>query len=92
MTFLHLISAYLGAYIIPDITSMIGVKSRDVASVSVACEKCGLTGELVPELPVQDLTVNGALVANDKCPKCGGAMKSAMGSYIFKEGKLVFSV
>mgnify|MGYP000962875729 CR=1 FL=1 len=79
----------LGKYIIPEVTSLVGVKSRDVASISVTCEKCGLTGQLVPEIPIQNLTVNGALVANQKCPKCDGTMKSAVGNCKFEGGKLV---
>lgn len=79
----------LGWYIIPEITSLVGTKSRDVASVSVTCEKCGLNGEFVPEVPVEKIVVKGALVAAGKCPRCQGDMKSAEGTYIFRGGKLV---
>lgn len=85
-------SPFLGSYIIPEITSLVGTKSRDVASVQVTCEKCGLTGELVPQVPIANLTVNGAIVASERCPKCAGLMKSAEGTYNFIDSKLVAAV
>jgi len=79
----------LGNYIVPEAKGFIATKSRDVASVKVSCEACGLEGEMVPEIGVMNVTVNGSLSARDKCPGCEGTMKSESGTYVFKKGKLV---
>jgi hypothetical protein len=80
----------LGEYIMPEVRQTIGAKSRNVASVSVTCEKCGATGEMVPELPIKaEVTVNGALVGRGRCPHCNADMRSASGQYLFRDGRLV---
>lgn len=79
----------LGEYIIPDVTAFFATKSRDVPSISVTCDSCGLKGEMVPAIGGISLTVNGAISAKDKCPSCGGNMKSDPGVYNFEKGKLV---
>lgn len=79
----------LGSYIIPEFNTVVSVKSRDAGTVSVTCESCSLDGELVPKLPAANITVNGALAATEKCPRCGGTMRSAQGRYEFKDGKLL---
>ena len=79
----------LGTYIIPEFNSVVSVKSRDVASVSVTCDSCSLEGQLVPNVPAANITVNGALIASEKCPRCGGTMRSASGTYEFKDSKLL---
>lgn len=79
----------LGHYIVPEARAFVATKSRDVATVQVSCEGCGLVGEIVPEIGNIDLTVNGALTASDKCPNCSGIMQSESGAYIFKQGKIV---
>lgn len=79
----------LGNYVIPEAKAFIATKSRDVASVKVYCEDCGLKGEMVPEIGTMDITVNGAISVKDKCPVCGGRMKSENGIYVFRKGKLI---
>ncbi|MCC4273311.1 DUF6602 domain-containing protein [Marinomonas communis] len=79
----------LGNYIVPEAKGFVATKSRDVPSVQVSCEGCGLEGEVVPEIGAMDITVNGTLSAKDKCPNCEGTMKSVSGTYVFKKGKLV---
>ncbi len=79
----------LGSYIIPEFNSVVCVKSRDMESVSVTCESCSLDGQLVPKVPGANVTVNGVLVASEKCPRCGGTMRSLPGKYEFKNGKFL---
>lgn len=79
----------LGHYIVPEAKGFVATKFRDVASVKVTCEGCGLEGDMLPEIGVIDITVNGALFTKDKCPSCEGTMKSASGTYVFKKGVLV---
>lgn len=81
----------LGNYIVPEAKRFVATKSRDEPSVKVACEGCGLQGEMVPKIGAMDITVNGALSAKDKCPNCEGSMKSESGTYVFEKGKLVES-
>lgn len=81
----------LGSYIVPEAKGFIATKSREVASVKVACESCGLEGKMVPEIGAMDITVNGALSTKDKCPNCEGTMKSESGTYVFEKGVLVDS-
>lgn len=81
----------LGNYIVPKVKGFIATKSRDVASVKVVCENCGLEGEMVPEIGEMNITVNGALSTKDKCPNCDGTMKSESGTYVFEKGVLADS-
>ncbi len=82
----------LGNYIVPEAKGFVSTKSRDVPSVKVTCEWCGLEGNMIPEVGAMDITVNGALFTKDKCPSCEGTMKSESGTYIFKKGKLLEGV
>ncbi len=79
----------LGHYVIPEAKSFLATKSRDVPSVTLNCEECGLEGDMIPDIGAMNITVNGALSAKEKCPSCGGKMTSESGTYVFKNGELV---
>lgn len=79
----------LGSYLIPDTPAVPGIVSVDREDgVGVACQDCGTTGKLTPNVGQMSITVNGPIVASEPCPRCGGKMASISGTYVFKGGKL----
>ncbi|MCM2567787.1 DUF6602 domain-containing protein [Janthinobacterium kumbetense] len=78
----------LGHYIIPNLRSTTREKHTKNFSIFVTCEKCGISGEFTPIVPNMDLTINGAIIAEKKCPSCSGPMKSKPGNYHFIDGKI----
>ncbi|WP_457807629.1 DUF6602 domain-containing protein [Kushneria sp. EE4] len=81
----------LGHYVIPEAKCFVATKSRDVPSVQLTCEKCGIEGEVVPNIGSLDITINGSIASEERCPSCDGKMSSKNGTYIFKKGRLVES-
>ncbi|WP_413664636.1 DUF6602 domain-containing protein [Microbulbifer sp. CNSA002] len=81
----------LGHYVIPEAKGFVATKSRDVLSVQLTCEECGIEGEMVPNIGSMDITVNGSISSKERCPSCGGKMSSENGTYIFKKGRLLES-
>ncbi|WP_287605344.1 DUF6602 domain-containing protein [Thiothrix sp.] len=78
----------LGNYIIPAIKSQIGSKARDVISIHVKCNNCGLEGEMTPDVGDMNITVKGKVRAEESCSSCGGDMESDSATYTFENGKL----
>lgn len=81
----------LGHYVVPEAKGFVATKSRDVPSVILSCEECGVEGEMVPHIGSMDITVNGVILSKERCPICGGKMSSETGTYIFEQGRLIQS-
>ncbi|QIL88590.1 hypothetical protein GNX18_01500 [Microbulbifer sp. SH-1] len=81
----------LGHYVIPEARGFITTKSKNVPSVALTCENCGIEGKMTPNIGPMDITINGAISSKEPCPNCEGKMSSKNGTYVFKNGKLVDS-
>ena len=55
--------------------------TKQKSKVTVSCNKCGLTGTIELDMPINELNVGGEINHNQPCPKCGGKFSAPGGRY-----------
>lgn len=78
----------LGNYIIPgEQMRFASLPSGTTPILNAKCNTCGIEGDITPNVPPVELTINGAI--NIPCPRCGGTLEAESAQYKFSAGKLV---
>ncbi|MCO5398418.1 DUF6602 domain-containing protein [Ralstonia soli] len=78
----------LGNYIVPsEVMTFASLPSGTAPILRGICTTCGLEGDITPDVPPIELTVNGAI--HVPCPHCDGKVASEPAQYKFSAGKLV---
>jgi hypothetical protein len=78
----------LGNYIVPGETmEFSSLPSGTNPILHAKCDTCGVEGDVTPDVPPIELTINGAI--NIPCPHCDGKLTTEPAQYKFSSGKLV---
>lgn len=78
----------LGNYIVPgEVIKLASLHSGTSPILHAKCDTCGVEGDVTPNVPPIELTINGAI--EFPCPHCSGKLIAAPAQYKFAAGKLV---
>lgn len=78
----------LGHYIVPGkVITLTSLPSGTNPLLRAKCDTCGVEGDVVPNVPQIDMTINGPIEV--PCVQCGGKLRADSAQYKFAAGKLI---